>query len=282
VICSETADGHFLASLGGGAAHGAYQYLKGSIDQNAHRDPQQLLGIFRAMLYRHPDLAAAGLGAEVDSFRQSRTQLEGFRNDLIAFQQTITVEMTEWKNSQEAGVTAWFTESRQAAIDDRARSSGDFAAALQEWAGKVQALEVVYRDKLQLEGPVQYWKDLEDEYTRSRRIWVWWSIGAVTVLAAATGLVLYWPPPLLTAKDVSQGVRGALLVGVALSVAVYVIHLFVRLATSCFHLARDARERRQLTTVFLSLVKDGTVADTDRQLIPYVTLFESRYGTSQT
>jgi hypothetical protein len=79
--------------------------------------------------------------------------------------------------------------------------------------------------------------------------------------------MLYWPPALLTSTQVAEGIRGAILAGVGISIAVYVVHLFVRMATSNYHLARDARERRQLTLVFLALVKNSAVSDEDRKVV---------------
>jgi hypothetical protein len=42
------------------------------------------------------------------------------------------------------------------------------------------------------------------------------------------------------------------------------LHLFTKLAISCFHLSRDYRERFQLTNVFLALLREGDVKCDDQ------------------
>jgi hypothetical protein len=61
--------------------------------------------------------------------------------------------------------------------------------------------------------------------------------------------------------------RGALLTLVVLSVGAYFVALFVRLATSAQHLARDAKERLQLTHVYLALMKEGAIEPKERDIV---------------
>ena len=51
------------------------------------------------------------------------------------------------------------------------------------------------------------------------------------------------------------------------SVAVYIIRLFVKLALSSYHLARDAKEREQLTYVYLALNKEKAIATEERNIV---------------
>ena len=48
---------------------------------------------------------------------------------------------------------------------------------------------------------------------------------------------------------------------------IYFINMISRVAMSAFHLARDARERYQLTHVFLALAKDKAVSEEDRKIV---------------
>ena len=54
-------------------------------------------------------------------------------------------------------------------------------------------------------------------------------------------------------------IRGCLMLIVMTSVAGYLLHVFTKLAMSSFHLARDYRERFQLTRVYLALMKSGDI-----------------------
>lgn len=91
---------------------------------------------------------------------------------------------------------------------------------------------------------------------------------AVLVLARIGFVVAYNPPLVFNDTKVTlSGIKGAVLIGAGISMMICLINLFVRLCISSFHLARDARERYQLTYVFLALIKDQAIKPTDRQLI---------------
>lgn len=45
------------------------------------------------------------------------------------------------------------------------------------------------------------------------------------------------------------------------------IRLFVKLSISSYHLSRDAKERLQLTHVYLSMIKDKSVDEKDRSIV---------------
>ena len=58
-----------------------------------------------------------------------------------------------------------------------------------------------------------------------------------------------------------------MLVALAVSVLIYFIRLFVKLSKSAYHLSRDARERYQLTHVFLAMIRKGAIQVEDRKII---------------
>ena len=79
---------------------------------------------------------------------------------------------------------------------------------------------------------------------------------------------VYQPPELF--KDPTftlSGFKGAIVVTAAISVVIYLTNLFVKLATSSFHLASDARERKQLTLAFLALQSSGAVDEKERAIV---------------
>jgi hypothetical protein len=132
----------------------------------------------------------------------------------------------------------------------------------------MQGLQSAYTEKLKLEGPTKYWKDLEDRYLKAGRIWTALSVLLAGALTFLSYCVLYKPPDIL--KDVNlslPGLRGSILMLVLISAIVYLLTLFVKISTSAYHLARDARERLQLTLVYLALMKDAAVKDDDRKII---------------
>jgi Family of unknown function (DUF6161) len=140
--------------------------------------------------------------------------------------------------------------------------------SLSDWQTRMQGLQSAYTEKLKLEGPTKYWDDLEKGYLKTGRIWIGASTLSVFAMTWLTYRVIYTPPEILKESGFSApGVRGSILLIVLISVVVYLITLFVRIATSAYHLARDARERHQLTLVYLALTKDAAVKDEDRKII---------------
>ncbi len=132
---------------------------------------------------------------------------------------------------------------------------------------KMAALEDAYSKKLQLEGPAQHWKNLSRFYLG----WGWGLLTLSLVLGGVAIAALIW---LLVQADTIvifnedklslSTIRASLILIAATSMAGYLLHLFTKLAMSCFHLSRDYRERFQLTNVFLALLRDGDVKCDDQ------------------
>jgi hypothetical protein len=132
---------------------------------------------------------------------------------------------------------------------------------------KLQNLEDAYSKKLQLEGPAQHWKNLSRFYLG----WGWGLLVLSLVLGGVAIGGLFW---LLVQADAIvifnenklslSTIRASLILIAATSMAGYLLHLFTKLAISCFHLSRDYRERFQLTNVFLAFLRDGDVKCDDQ------------------
>ena len=132
---------------------------------------------------------------------------------------------------------------------------------------KMAALEEAYSKKLQLEGPAQHWKNLSRFYLG----WGWGLLALSLVLGGGAIGALLWllfqtdTIVILNENKLSLStIRASLILIAATSMAGYLLHLFTKLAISCFHLSRDYRERFQLTNVFLALLRDGDVKCDDQ------------------
>ena len=132
---------------------------------------------------------------------------------------------------------------------------------------KLQNLEEAYLKKLQLEAPARYWQKLSRFYLG----WGWGLLALSLVLGGGAIAALIW---LLVQADTIvifnedklslSTIRASLILIAATSMAGYLLHLFTKLAMSCFHLSRDYRERFQLTNVFLACLRDGDVKCDDQ------------------
>ena len=152
--------------------------------------------------------------------------------------------------------------------DFQTKQSATLQTFLDESQKALVATQNAYNEQMRLSQPAQYWKELEEKYNAQGKRWAWVTAGAV---AAAVGLALvvaYQPPAVLKATEVSlPGIKGAVLIAAAISSILYLVNLFVKLCISCFHLARDASERRQLTHVYLALIKEKGMEPPERQVI---------------
>ena len=179
----------------------------------------------------------------------------------------------------EAKKTAFDADRKKQFDDDNARFAEHLKAAddsarqfEQDYQDRIKVLEDTYTKLLQLKEPAEYWDELAKSY-RSRGWWLLGVVGLIGVVVFGSLLALLFDcdklPLLNHVKFDAVTVRASLIFIVLTSVAGYILHLFTRLSISSFHLARDYRERFQLTRVYLALIKDGDIQNEEstRQLI---------------
>lgn len=136
---------------------------------------------------------------------------------------------------------------------------------------RLKELEETYKNKLELEAPAKYWKKKSDKYRgdaiKSRNILL--VIIAISSVFMACILII---SPNWIFENVFNGnstaiVRWSIVFIALISLLAYTIKAISKVMFSSFHLARDAEERHTLTFFYLALLRDSTVADSDRNLI---------------
>lgn len=129
-------------------------------------------------------------------------------------------------------------------------------------------LEKLYDEKLKLEAPAQYWETLKKSYTISGAIW--FGVSIIMAVGIVVGLVklLNWLPNIFTEDSHWVDVfKNSAIITVITSVAVYILRIMVKMAMSSFHLARDAKERHNLSYFYLALIQDKAITDKERALV---------------
>ena len=243
-----------------------------------------------AMGYRRVDLnvtATWALGF-VDAAVRLRSgdalasDVSGYRKELESLAALGVQQRTDYDNriaDFEAKKTAFDEDRKKQFADDNAKFAEHLKAAddsakkfEQDYQNRIGVLEETYTKLLQLKGPAAYWDELAKWY----RNWGWGLLivtvligGAVVVSLLALLFNCDKLPLLNRVKFDAATIRASLIFIVLTSVAGYLIHLFTRLSISSFHLARDYRERFQLTRVYLALIKDGDIANDEntRQIV---------------
>ena len=129
-------------------------------------------------------------------------------------------------------------------------------------------LENLYREKLRLEAPAEYWKELDAQYSKAG--WIWFTISVLLAIGIIATLIctLQYIPNLFSKNSHWIDIfKNSAIITVITSVSVYILRLFVKMTTSSFHLSRDAKERNKLTYFYLSLIEKKAVTEKERAII---------------
>ena len=129
-------------------------------------------------------------------------------------------------------------------------------------------LEKVYREKLRLEAPAQYWDNMAKKYSTKGTVWLWVSIVIAAMIISVLVLCFFYMPMEKSAEVSLFGiVRNYMILTATVGIGVYMLRLFVRMCMSCYHQARDAEERSKLASFYLALIEKGAVTDKERALV---------------
>ncbi|MCL2846687.1 MAG: DUF6161 domain-containing protein [Firmicutes bacterium] len=129
-------------------------------------------------------------------------------------------------------------------------------------------LKKVYEEDLRLKKPAEYWTKMSKRYS----IWGFVYMG-LGMLVGALSIWLVFHMISLMARGLNEYSEWfnyfhlTASFAVVTAIAVYLIRIFVKLSMSSHHLARDAREREQLTYFYLSLMNEGAVESSERELV---------------
>lgn len=270
IVTHESSLGKFLIELSENDAslvNGAIAYISPNELQTSDL-VRNLAGIVAAIVNRHPQIIGSPIASEVKACAEQREEINTFRNETeesIRSLKRNTEDWAEGARKQIEELTAQHSsdfKSAQQARDDA------FNASHSQWKREMQATQAAYGEQLKLQEPAQYWTDLKSDYEDQGAKWTIFAVIDVAIIIGAAALVVYHPPEALTEQKSSfEGIRGAIIITLGFSMLIYLANLFVRIAVSAYHLARDAHERYQLTRVFLALIKDKSVDPKEREIV---------------
>lgn len=129
-------------------------------------------------------------------------------------------------------------------------------------------LENLYENKLRIEKPADYWKQMSEMYARKGKIWlIAGCLLAALIIAMLICIIIFVPNIFDADSHWFDILKNSAIVTVIAGVAIYVLRIFVKMALSSFHLGRDAKEREQLSYYYLSLIEGKAITDRERALI---------------
>lgn len=261
------------------AYRGGEDYLLAMVHLDSARvdllKPEYFKGWFSASLRYDPGIASDALAAEA-------TQSRDLRDKLTAEVEAKSQELGELRRRYDEALATAAQDQQEA----QKALSGIMTTAKQDiklWLDGAEEqrrqLERLYQEQLRLKAPAELWSALEKGYVASGR----WSIaGLCLVILIALGIaswIVYSPPEewLTSSLTTAGSIKSSIITTVGISLVLYLAHFCARIATSSYHLARDARERLQLSHMFLALVKEQTMDHREREIV-----FSSLFSRSDT
>lgn len=248
---------NFLTKQGNGQLPGSsVDYIEGliaayefknqeeSIIYKRREGEKRVLANLRKMLSDKTD----ELVTETDELqRKIRVEADAFKN-----------EIEEWKS-----VT-------QTDLQEKITSDGEFRKNFfEEATTRLDEMETLYKEKLKLEGPADYWRKQATKHKEAGKKWAR-ALALTTALSALVFISLFsqW---LASGKHVEKlsalHWQGVILLGAVLSLAIFMIKTFSRLTFSSFHLQQDAEEREQLAYFYLALSHETEFSDESRKIV---------------
>ena len=133
---------------------------------------------------------------------------------------------------------------------------------------RLKELETLYEEKLKLQAPAQYWDKMESDYNNSGGIWLICS-GILSFIMVTVLICMFksLPNELIGGENLMYLFKSSAIITITTSVGVYLLRLMVKMATSSFHLARDAKERSKLSYFYLALIENKAVTEKERAIV---------------
>lgn len=251
---------------------GAIDYLTNSPINNNINDRDYFTGILLGYEFKNQtdseinqrrNNEKISLGKIRDKYNEyiveAEQQLNGYISDakdnLINHFESVDIQKDEKNKSFEE----WFT-GIQTGFDRFFNNAND----------SIKKNEDLYREKLRLEAPAEYWKKRGEVLKGDGQKFLIWLIILIVFSANGLFILLFQIPDGMLLKvfdDKVTAIKWSIILVTMVSLLAYGIKILARLTFSSYHLSRDAEEREQLTHFYLALKHETSVTDMDRQLI---------------
>ena len=209
------------------------------------------------------------------AYRETYKQYIAYSEDTIKeFQKNAEKASQNYADLNQSYVAAFHEQQQR--IEQITKQTNEHLTELDQKSEKQYAdadtrlleMEALYREKLRLEEPAKYWDDMDKEY---RTKGTWWLVASALLAAAIVGglvaFLLFVPEIFSEDYHWFDNLKNSAILTVIASILIYMLRLTVKMATSSYHLSRDAKERNNLSYFYLALIEKGAVSDKERALI---------------
>lgn len=243
---------------------GAYKYFnQQQIDQS---NSQELKGFLDAYTFdRKIDSKLIDRErADTESLAKARNDWEQHSINIGNEFDKLKTDLIGWKDNFIKDHTGWTKNEKD-----------EYHKFVTDKKTELENTKKAYTEHIKLEGPARFWKTRARTYRIRGYGWLGGFVAVTLVIGVVLLALLYDPPDSFLLKLFNDqngafnplALKGIIIVAALLSFAAYLIRVFARLALSSFHLERDAEERRQLTMVYLALIKEAAIPEKERDLV---------------
>lgn len=173
-----------------------------------------------------------------------------------------------YMNEQKDNYNNWFSETEN--------KLNEFTA---EHSNKLSNIEKTYEAKLKIEESAKFMLEQSKKYKKSFYLWsisiVVLSILLLILLAIIVSPQVSFNDKLITISVLSKDmpVYSSIILLAMISLVVYILRIFIKMAISSKHLMEEYKQKYSLTYFYLSLVNNGSIKDEKSQNIILTSLF---------
>ena len=185
------------------------------------------------------------------------------KNEVLNYMKSTSDKFDIWKNDFKENINDWRNE-----IDNWK----------EEMEEKLTILENTYKEKLKFEEPEKLWNEKAKNYGKAYKLWGFFVIllsGAIVYFVNKIITEFYFNSKLNNISDndiLNYFPKTFLFVGI-LSLALYVLRVFVKITLSNKHLQLECEQKAVLTRFYQALVYEGQNINENERLIIFNTLF---------
>ena len=225
---------------------------------NISTTPETFQGFYAAMAYRNVfDSYAVSAEEKVIEFN---TNVEEAAKNYSTLNENYTRAFLE----QEKRLESITKQTNDHLTELNEKSTKQF----EEANARLVDMEKVYREKLRLEAPAEYWAKLKTSY--SIKGYVWFGVSGLFAASIIALLLIVLIKDIIIFSPESnwiENLKNSAIITIIASIGIYILRLTTKMALSSHHLADDARERENLSYFYLSLIEKGAVTDKERALV---------------
>lgn len=266
--CSQEAFTNIYSELGYDMLKQYIELVKTpSIFSSYINDSSRQIVAMKFLLFKTDHHSSKGFRRDISA----KTIYQETSNNLTETINTITREKDDfinYMNDEKQNYNNWF-ENTSKEIDE----------FKQKHSTELLNLENTYEEKLKIEKPAEFMLEQADKYRKSFYLWCLAITGLSIVLLILLAFIInpqaQFSDKLITINVLSKDmpVYSSVILLAMISLVIYVLRIFIKMATSSKHLMEEYKQKYALTYFYLSLVNNGNIDDEKSKNIILTSLF---------